>query len=224
MGKTGRWLVAAMVSALTASAAGAQMPGGSPDRGWQSWGGQSWVSEVRVGLIDHDPEGFTLRPQGVKADNEPGLDVNGEILFPSPDDAVFRTLLSPRPHLGAMVNSDGATSHVYGGLTWGYAFDFGLFIEGALGAALHNGDLHTPKDSNGGRCDAGTPGRFYCIDQRAAMGSRLVFREGIDVGFRFDGGHGLSAHLSHLSNAKLFDDTNGGLDFLGLRYGYRFGP
>ena len=47
-----------------------------------------------------------------------------------------------------------------------------------------------------------------------------LFREAMDFGYRL-GGHGISLHLAHISNAKLCD-KNEGLETVGLRYGYSF--
>lgn len=184
---------------------------------------KDYVSEVRVGVMDHDPELFTLRPEGdaTKDDREPGFDVNAEVLFRSPDYSFFRTLFNPRPIFGVNINSEGATSMAYAGLDWSYQFDFGLFVEGSFGFAAHNGELSTPLDADGGLCSGGPP-RWGCVDHRSSLGSRILFRESLELGYRFAGGHGLSAHVSHISNGSILADTNGGLDVAGIRYSYRF--
>ena len=185
----------------------------------------SWLSEVRLGAIQHDPKNLPLLGKsGTEArDYEKGFDFNAELLFPSPDNRLFRTLLSPRPHLGGMVNSRGKTNHAYAGLTWDYAHNSGLFIDGSFGFALHDGKLKTPRDGDGGTCSGGAP-RFYCIDGWESLGSRILFREAVSLGYRFTPQHNVSFTVSHISNGGIFDSTNGGMNFAGLRYGYRLAP
>ena len=55
----------------------------------------------------------------------------------------------------------------------------------------------------------------------AALGSRLLFHLGLEVGWRFDHRIGLSLFWEHMSNSALAQ-RNQGLDSLGLRLGYRF--
>jgi lipid A 3-O-deacylase len=69
-----------------------------------------YVSELRFGILDHDPGLFG-------GDKESGVDINFEALFHSPE--VFKYILSPQPHLGASINTVGDTSKLYFGLTWG---------------------------------------------------------------------------------------------------------
>jgi hypothetical protein len=50
----------------------------------------------------------------------------------------------------------------------------------------------------------------------------VLFREGLDLGYQFNGGHSVSVHGSHISNAGWFAHENDGMNFLGARYGFRF--
>ena len=110
---------------------------------------------------------------------------------------------SPRPHLGATISTFGDTSQFYLGLTWEWSFLRQYFVSLSWGGAVHDGETETDAE-----------------DQKE-LGCRVLFREGIDMGWRIGGGHSLMAHFSHISNAKLCD-SNEGLDVAGLRYGYRF--
>ena len=49
----------------------------------------------------------------------------------------------------------------------------------------------------------------------------MLFRGSIDLGYRFNRRHGVSAFLDHISTAKLCDE-NEGLEAVGVRYGYKF--
>jgi len=164
------------------------------------------ISEVKASVLVHD----VLR-DGNKTAESNTVDLGGEVLFApfkfaNPDAKILRTLVQPRLHLGGLVNTAGHTDSGYLGLTWDYRFDNQVFIEGAFGFALHNGQLH-----------AQTPPNNY-----PNLGSSVLFREGIDVGYRFDGVNSVALHLSHMSHAGWFADENDGMTFLGLRYGYRF--
>ena len=69
--------------------------------------------------------------------------------------------------------------------------------------ALHDGEL-----------EAGRGGK-------KGLGSRLLFRIPMEVGYTLNRHHRLSIAFAHASNAYLAD-PNEGLDTLGLRYSYRF--
>lgn len=165
-----------------------------------------FLSEIRLGVLDHDLGLFGSQ-------RESGLDLNMELLFVSP--GVFEIIWLPRPHFGVTVNTEADTSFLYTGVTWDIATiaerAFGwkvwepLLIEGVLGLALHNGELHLSRGQTSAK----------------ALGCRVLFREALSVGVRFWSHHSLSLSLDHISNAGICDD-NDGLETLGIRYGYRF--
>jgi len=152
------------------------------------------VSEMRFGLLRHDAGIFGNH-------KEPGLDVNGELLFIAPD--LFEAIGAPRPQLGVTVNTAGQTSQAYAGLAWTWDFAPSFFAEASLGAAIHDGNL-----------DKSDPAR-------KALGSRVEFRESVSLGWRIDDAVSLSLFLDHISNAGLAR-YNGGMDGIGIRIGYRF--
>ena len=53
------------------------------------------------------------------------------------------------------------------------------------------------------------------------LGSHILFRESASLGWRFDPHNSVSVMLDHISNAGLAN-YNGGMETIGLRYGYRF--
>lgn len=178
--------------------------------------------EFRLGVMDHDADiPITLHhgDNSQKDKLEKGVDINAEVLLLSP--ALFEYIFSPRPIFGFMVNTAGHTNHAYGGLAWQFDFWDRFFIEGMFGLAVHDGILHSPKDADGGECSGG-PATWYCMDGRAALGSRVLFREAVELGVRFDDRSALSLHVSHISNGGMLDEANNGMNFVGLRYGYRF--
>ena len=152
------------------------------------------LSEVRVGFLAHDHG-------PVSRNEESGFDGNFELLFVSP--TVLDVIWSPRPHVGVSVNSDGDTSQAYAGLSWEWSFWGNWFAGFSLGGSVHDGETETT-----------------AVD-RKELGCHLLFRESVEVGYRFGGRHGISAFLDHISNAKLCS-ANEGLENFGIRYGYRF--
>ena len=154
----------------------------------------SIVSEVRIGGLYHDV-GF------IGNRKETGADLNSEILFSSP--SFLNAIWSPRPDLGGTVNLWGQTSQVYAGLTWGYNFSEHFFGEFSFGPSFNNGRLDKS------------------VDNRKEMGSPVLFRESLSLGVKFNKHNTLSMFVDHISNGGLAK-YNGGMETVGLRYGYRF--
>src|SRR5438477_10314219 len=124
------------------------------------------VDEVKAGILAHDV-GFLGHHL------EKGPDVNLEMLFTPPD--LLAVIGSPRPHVGADINTSGKTSDGYFGLTWGIMLlqnlfqpGDGLFANGSLGGAVHDGDPLTGAQQ--------PPGRKL-------LGSRILFRESAELGY-----------------------------------------
>jgi len=154
----------------------------------------SGISELRAGWLYHDA--------GIVSNKkEAGSDGNAEVLFTSP--GLLAEIWSPRPHIGTSLNTSSETSQVYGGLTWTYDLTESLF-----------GDLSFGPSFNDGRLDK----RDH---ERKALGSHVLFRESLSAGARFDEVNSISLMLDHISNGGLAR-YNGGMETLGLRYGYRF--
>lgn len=160
---------------------------------------QNVVSEVKLGVLEHDID-------FLGDDLEPGRDINAELLFASP--GFLGPVFSPRPHLGVSVNTDGATSQLYAGLTWTIrAADEGLlgrfWLSPFLGGTVHNGEL-----------------RSLDPDEKS-LGSRALFRLGAELGVDITRRVNVSVVYEHASNAKLADE-NEGLNNAGIRVGWRF--
>ncbi len=162
-----------------------------------------WIDEVKLGVLAHD-----IRVLGLGRSGETGADLNIEIVFPSP--AFLRLLGAPRPHLGVSVNTAGQTDYGYVGLTWSgrpwrplLALSEALFVAGSLGGGAHDGYLNTAP-----------PGR-------KRLGSRLLFRESVEVGYQLTRRVSVSALYDHLSNAGLAH-YNQSLNNLGVHVGVTF--
>jgi lipid A 3-O-deacylase len=159
------------------------------------------IDEVKAGVMAHD---ITLGGKHV----ENGADINGEVLFVSP--SFLDIIGAPRPHLGGWVNTQGNTDAAYFGLTWGLplfksivgATD-ALTIYGSLGGAVHDGY----EDS----APAG----------RKKLGSPVLFRESIELGYQITPVYSISAMVDHISNANL-GSHNAGITNAGARVGIKF--
>ena len=163
--------------------------------------GPDWIDEGKVGVLAHDI-GFL----GHHVEN--GTDINGELLFASP--GFLSWIGAPRPHIGGSVNTSGNTSYGYIGLTWSYdlwrdLFGAGdaFFVAGSLGGGAHDGYLNSGPS------------------ERKLLGSRVLFRESAELGYRVTPAISISIMLDHLSNAGIADHNNG-LTNIGVRTGYRF--
>ena len=159
----------------------------------------SFLSELRFGYSAQDPWGRESSSSSLA----------GEILFRRPltPADLFTSYFVPRPHVGTSANLGGGTSFAYTGLTWTVDLGPRLFIEGSLGAAVHNGYT--------GRNPFATP-----LD-RSPLGCSPLFREAGAVGVRLSTNWSLLATVERLSNGGLCTE-NKGLTNLGARLGYSF--
>jgi lipid A 3-O-deacylase len=162
------------------------------------------IDEVKIGALAHDI-GFLTHHV------ERGADVNIEILS-SPLE-MLSIIGSPRPHIGADINTSGNTSDGYLGLTWGWTLMpslFGggaLFANGSLGGAFQDG-------FTGGKNSVAPPGRKL-------LGSVALFRESAELGYQITPIVSISAILDHISNANLAP-RNAGITSAGARLGFKF--
>ena len=161
----------------------------------------SIVDEFKFGILANDIALFDTHV-------EAGTDVNFEMLFTPP--SFLDAIGSPRPHLGGTVNAAGNTDRGYFGLTWGitliqslFGRGGGVFLNGSLGGAVQ-----------GGYTGSAPPGR-------KALGSTVLFRESLELGYQATPDLSLSAFVDHMSNAGLAT-RNAGMTDAGARFGFKF--
>ncbi len=165
-------------------------PAGAADKGHP-------VSEFLLGVLHHDA-GVISRSK------EDGPDVNVEWRFDALEGVAFwEAIRSPRPTLGANINTRGDTSSIYLALTWSLDLPAGFFLDASFGGGVHDGKLATASR------------------ERKELGTRGLFYLAAGLGYRFLEHHSISLRVDHMSNADLVGD-NSGLDTVGLRYSYRF--
>lgn len=155
-----------------------------------------FIREIKAGALAHDVDnlwsGFSLERQAV--------DLNAEVIFSPSLPFLWGAI---RPAIGGTLNFNGDTSHAYVDARWEIETPSGIFFATGIGAAVHDGHLDPDSSS------------------RKALGSTVLFHVPIELGYRFDRHNSLSVYFEHMSNAGLAD-ANEGMDFLGVRYGYRF--
>ncbi len=171
------------------------------------------ISEVRGGVLVHD----VGRDNPTKTKEENTIDINGEILsvplkVSTSDIPFIQSMLAPRVAIGFSANTAGWTNNGYGGLSWEWLLGAGFFFDFAFGMDLNDGQLKAARTSTGA----------FEIDGRPNLGSSVLFREAVDIGYRFDPINSLSAYAAHISNAGWIAPQNDGMNFLGVRYGFRF--
>ncbi|MBV8652047.1 MAG: acyloxyacyl hydrolase [Alphaproteobacteria bacterium] len=195
----GRWLAGALlVASALSSTSGFAQDQSAAASGTESKG---IIDEFKGGVLAHD---ITLGGKAV----ESGADINGEILFTSP--SIFDFMGAPRPHFGLSINTDGNTDQAYFGLTWGLRLfpqivgqSDALTIYGSLGGAFQNGYE-----------DNAPPGRKN-------LGSFILFRESVELGYQITPVYSISGIVDHISNANLAS-RNAGITSAGARFGVKF--
>ena len=168
------------------------------------------VEEFRTGIMAHN----ICITDCKNADKEEGVNVQGELVFASPD--FFSYILSPRPFVMASINTSGETGFGGGGLMWNWDFAEDWSFEPSLGYVIHNGETKNPFVT-------GTP-EAAVFGENLLLGSEDLFRTGLAVNRDFGdawGGQILYEHLSH--GQILGEGRNQGLDSLGVRVYWRFG-
>ncbi|NBC33042.1 MAG: acyloxyacyl hydrolase [Alphaproteobacteria bacterium] len=167
----------------------------APAAAQDAFGG--FIHNVRGGVLAHDRGAFS-------SNTEDGVDINLEIQFAEPEWQAWDYIFSPRPIIGGNINTVGDTSRGYAGLYWDYYPIDWLFVGGAVGGTIHDGELEESEPD------------------RRALGSRVLFHLAVEVGVRFGETHGLSLYADHASNAGLVDD-NESIEAAGIRYTFFFG-
>ena len=167
-------------------------------------------SEVKLGVLAHDVHIF--------GGKEHGVDANPEVIFPSPiSDAwaqsqpdFIRFALQPRPTLGAEFNTSKYTNQYYFGSTWAWRLlsdvlkpDDGITFSIFFGPGFNDGDIRTS------------------APDRKSLGSNVLFREAVEVGYLINPVYQVSFFVDHVSNAGLARE-NQSINDMGARFGIRF--
>lgn len=141
--------------------------------------GNGLLSEVRLGVLAHDPF----------INKEDGVDINASVYFH--DLGWFDGAWDIRPSLGASVNTGGDTSLIYADLNVGGPIGRSMFAEIGAGVAAHDGETET-LDPN-----------------RKEFGSTVLFHLSASVGVMLTDGVSASLYIDHISNAGLAEHNEG---------------
>lgn len=162
------------------------------------------VSEVRLGVFAHAAHPGWIPWDPTKFNVDQIEDIAFEVLFRSPDIDAFRWIGAPRPNFGVTVNLDGQESMAHLALTWQtHVLDSPVFIEGTLGAAIHNGIL------------MGTFGKMR------PQGCRVQIYTAAGIGIDLNDQFTATLAYEHMSNLTLCN-ANYGLSNLGIKIGAKF--
>jgi hypothetical protein len=167
-------------------------------------------SEFKLGVLDHDAHFL--------GGKEHGADINPELILFSPitDDMIanapswLRWALQPRPTVGGEINTAGDTDQAYIGATWSWFLmqniinpGDGIVLGYFFGPGFNNGKIQSHESD------------------RKALGSNLLFREALDLGYQINPSWEISAFIDHISNGGLAKE-NQSINDVGVRIGYRF--
>lgn len=171
---------------------------------------QAKVDEFRVGAVSN----IRLDHGDVTEGKEEGANIELEIVSSSPD---FLNLIgSPRPYVMASVNTDDGVSFGGVGVVWRWEFADGWAFEPGFGYIVHNGELDNPYP-------ALSPEAVAFEQEHQLLGSRDLFRSSFALEREFGPHHALQLYWQHMSHGQILDTgRNQGLDYVGLRYLYRF--
>jgi lipid A 3-O-deacylase len=162
---------------------------------------RGFVDEVKLGVLDHDV--------GVLGSHvERGAQINGEVLFTSPD--IFKVIGSPQPTVGGAWNTANTTSYAYVDMTWTPMLwenllqsGDGIYAGGFAGGAVHDGNLN------------------QATHKKKALGTRALYHLGLEAGYQITPTYSVEGYFAHLSNAG-GSSRNAGLNDIGIRAGFKF--
>ena len=169
------------------------------------------IEEARLGVMQHNVCIIDCK----NADKEDGPNIEGELVFASPD--FLNLLLAPRPYIVGSVNTAGNTNFGGFGLMWNWDFAQRWSLEPSLGYVIHDGALGSPFPQGDPRSDAFAKENIY-------FGSEDLFRTGLALNRDFGANWGLQLQYEHLSHGQILGNgRNQGVDNIGVRAYWRFG-
>ncbi len=169
------------------------------------------VDEARLGVMAHN----LCITDCKNADKEDGPNIQGEIVFNSPD--FLSWAFSPKPFVMASVNTAGNTSFAGAGLQYSFRFADNWAFEPGLAYVIHDGAVSNPFPD-------GSPQASAFTDENVLLGSEDLFRTTFALTRYFNDRLGAQLIYEHLSHGQILGDgRNQGLDNFGVRLTYTFG-
>ena len=169
------------------------------------------VDEIRIGAahnlrLDH----------GDLVDGKEGNDVQGELVFSSPDWLHF--LGAPRPYFVGSWNAEGKTSFGGLGVLWRLRLGHHWAFEPGFGYVIHNGEIDNIYP-------AGDPRAVTFEHEHQLLGSRDLFRTTFALENAVSPHAAWQIYYEHMSHGQIIGPgRNQGLDDVGVRFIWRFNP
>lgn len=169
------------------------------------------IEEIRVGVV-----GNIRSNQGeiVEGKHE-GANVEIDLVSSSPD---FLNLIgSPRPYAMVSVATEADGVNFGGvGVLWRWEFADGWAFEPGFGYIIHDGEIDNPFPDNSPEANA-----FEQDNQ--LLGSRDLFRTTFALERELGERAAMQIYWQHMSHGQILDSgRNQGLDYVGVRFAYRF--
>jgi lipid A 3-O-deacylase len=160
------------------------------------------AQEAWLGAFAHDvPVGVALCCFEHGADIQAGLRSGPLVSVPKWGDLRLYALGS--------ANTSGGVPFAAAGAAWRFPLgDTSLYLQPGLGAAVQ----------------FGSDAKYQVRPDRLYLGSRVLFEPELSLGWRADRRWTLEASYLHLSHGQLAGRQNPGLDDVGVRAVYTFGP
>jgi lipid A 3-O-deacylase len=170
------------------------------------------IDEIRLGYVNNLQD-----DQGEIVDGKEGENVELEIVSSSPD--FLNIIGSPRPYAMVSVNSSDDGVNFGGvGLLWRWEFADGWAFEPGFGYIIHDGEIDNPFPDN-------TPQAEEFSAENQLLGSEDLFRTTFALEREFGNRVAAQVYWEHMSHGQVLDQgRNQGLDYVGLRFTYRFDP
>lgn len=174
------------------------------------------AGELRAGIWEHDAEFFGI---GGSKGKETSAAFSVSYAWESPDWLSWAD--SPKPYVGGLINLDGNTNFVSGGLEWQGRLTDKFYAIYAFGLSAHDGTKEVPSPNF-----ETDPVVINDLVNRKAQeiefGSSVLFRNAFGFGYHFSDEIGVELVWEHLSHAKIFSSVNEGIDNVGIRVSRQF--
>jgi lipid A 3-O-deacylase len=171
------------------------------------------VEELRLGVVGNIRSDHGDIVEG----KHEGANIEFDVVSSSPD---FLNLIgSPRPYVFASIATDDDGVSFGGvGLYWRWEFADGWAFEPGFGYIIHDGEvdnIYAP----------GTPEAVAFEQDNQLLGSKDLFRSSFALERELGDRAAVQLYWQHMSHGQVLDEgRNQGLDYVGLRFLYRFDP
>ncbi len=171
------------------------------------------IEEMRLGAVTN----LRLDHGDIVEGKHEGVNVELEIGSSSPN--FFNIIGSPRPYLMGSFATNGDGVNFGGiGLIWRWEFAEGWAFEPGFGYIIHDGEIDNPYPT-------GSPAATAFEEDNQLLGSRDLFRSSFALEREFGSRFAAQLYWEHMSHGQILDEgRNQGLDYVGLRFLYRFDP